>query len=98
MDKLLAYELQSATITDWRELENVNRVPGLEACRVAVWKGDICRLKVGAIVNAANSQMLVCLFPFPLSFFPYPSPLRLLSSFPLLLLSIFFFPFGRVEG
>ena len=30
---------------------------------IAVWKGDITRLKVDAIVNAANSQMLGCFVP-----------------------------------
>lgn len=30
---------------------------------VSLWQGDITRLKVGAIVNAANSQMLGCFVP-----------------------------------
>ncbi|MBO6262683.1 MAG: protein-ADP-ribose hydrolase [Clostridia bacterium] len=30
---------------------------------IAVWKGDITTLKVGAIVNAANSRMLGCFAP-----------------------------------
>lgn len=33
------------------------------AGKISVWKGDITRLKVGAIVNAANSQMLGCFVP-----------------------------------
>ena len=28
--------------------------------KISVWQGDITRLKVGAIVNAANSEMLGC--------------------------------------
>ena len=31
--------------------------------KLSVWQGDITRLKVGAIVNAANSQMLGCFVP-----------------------------------
>ncbi len=31
--------------------------------KVSIWQGDITRLKVGAIVNAANSQMLGCFVP-----------------------------------
>lgn len=31
--------------------------------KVSLWQGDITRLKIGAIVNAANSQMLGCFVP-----------------------------------
>lgn len=33
------------------------------ADKLSVWQGDITRLEVGAIVNAANSQMLGCFVP-----------------------------------
>lgn len=33
------------------------------ADKISVWQGDITRLHVGAIVNAANSQMLGCFVP-----------------------------------
>ncbi len=31
--------------------------------KISIWQGDITRLKTGAIVNAANSQMLGCFVP-----------------------------------
>lgn len=34
-----------------------------EGGRISLWQGDITRLKTGAIVNAANSQMLGCFLP-----------------------------------
>ncbi|MDE7266630.1 MAG: protein-ADP-ribose hydrolase [Lachnospiraceae bacterium] len=33
------------------------------ADKLSLWQGDITRLKIGAIVNAANSQMLGCFVP-----------------------------------
>ena len=33
------------------------------ADKISLWQGDITRLEVGAIVNAANSQMLGCFVP-----------------------------------
>jgi O-acetyl-ADP-ribose deacetylase (regulator of RNase III) len=35
----------------------------IHADKISIWQGDITRLKVGAIVNAANSQMLGCFAP-----------------------------------
>jgi O-acetyl-ADP-ribose deacetylase (regulator of RNase III) len=35
----------------------------LHGDKLSIWQGDITRLKVGAIVNAANSQMLGCFVP-----------------------------------
>lgn len=37
-------------------------IPEIREC-LSVWQGDITRLAVGAIVNAANSQMLGCFVP-----------------------------------
>ena len=33
------------------------------ADKISIWQGDITRLKAGAVVNAANSQMLGCFVP-----------------------------------
>lgn len=33
------------------------------ADKISIWQGDITRLQIGAIVNAANSQMLGCFVP-----------------------------------
>eukprot|EP01127_Copromyxa_protea_P003270 TRINITY_DN13109_c0_g1_i1.p1 TRINITY_DN13109_c0_g1~~TRINITY_DN13109_c0_g1_i1.p1 ORF type:complete len:347 (-),score=76.89 TRINITY_DN13109_c0_g1_i1:1-1041(-) len=63
MDKLLAYELKHTKVTNWEDLENLNFLPGMEGCRVSIWKGDICTIKIGAIVNAANCAMLGCFSP-----------------------------------
>ena len=41
------------------ELSEIPAVRG----RLSVWQGDITRLAVDAVVNAANSQMLGCFIP-----------------------------------
>ena len=45
-------------VTDGESLAPVKTDP-----RLAIWQGDITTLKVDAIVNAANSQMLGCFVP-----------------------------------
>lgn len=42
-------------------LEDIPTIKGQS--KISLWQGDITRLKVGAIVNAANSQMLGCFVP-----------------------------------
>ncbi|QQO07675.1 protein-ADP-ribose hydrolase [Breznakiella homolactica] len=47
-----------------RGIVDVMALPAVTAdSRISLWRGDICRLKTGAIVNAANSQMLGCFIP-----------------------------------
>lgn len=55
-DEYLREETERKGITDIEDLEPVQ--DGLY-----LWQGDITTLKCGAIVNAANSQMLGCFYP-----------------------------------
>ena len=57
-DALLAAEREEKGVVDGGALPVIAADP-----RLAVWQGDITRLHVGAIVNAANSQMLGCFVP-----------------------------------
>ena len=55
-DEYLQEEISRKGITDIAELEPVQE-------NIYLWQGDITTLKCGAIVNAANSQMLGCFSP-----------------------------------
>ena len=55
-DEFLQQELVEKGIVDLTDLTPVEP-------QIYLWQGDITRLKVGAIVNAANSQMLGCFYP-----------------------------------
>jgi O-acetyl-ADP-ribose deacetylase (regulator of RNase III) len=48
-----------------RQLEGSDSVVEIEPTneKIRLWQGDITRLRVGAIVNAANRQMLGCFIP-----------------------------------
>lgn len=51
------------TLTDIPTIKEQFSSNSPHADKVSLWQGDITRLKVGAIVNAANSQMLGCFVP-----------------------------------
>ena len=57
-DEYLSAENESVGIVKLEELKPIKANPNLY-----IWQGDITRLAVGAIVNAANSQMCGCFQP-----------------------------------
>ena len=63
MDRLLQAELSEKKITEAASLPRLTGAYPV-ADRVSIWNGDIVTLRVGAITNAANTQMLGCFQPF----------------------------------
>ncbi|MCD7855804.1 MAG: protein-ADP-ribose hydrolase [Clostridiales bacterium] len=55
-DEYLQEETRRKGITDLSELKPVEK-------GIYLWKGDITTLRCGAIVNAANSELLGCFYP-----------------------------------
>ena len=53
------YTLQDELLSQ----ETTEKIPVKPKSGVSLWQGDITRLQVDAIVNAANSQMLGCFVP-----------------------------------
>lgn len=65
-DDFLTQEAEEKGIVTLREIPSVEEQYGSIhsfAKKLSIWQGDITRLKIGAIVNAANSQMLGCFVP-----------------------------------
>ena len=65
-DEFLREEAREKGIVDVSEIPTAASKYGSRhpyADKISVWQGDITRLRIGAIVNAANSQMLGCFVP-----------------------------------
>ena len=58
-------KVQDEYLTERAEEKGIVRLSDIPVTceRLSVWQGDITRLKIDAIVNAANSQMLGCFVP-----------------------------------
>lgn len=65
-DEFLSEDAKNKGIVRLEDIPSVQEYLGsahLFADKLSIWQGDITRLEVGAIVNAANSQMLGCFVP-----------------------------------
>lgn len=65
-DEFLAEEINEKGIVSLDAIPTVAEEYGSShpfADKISIWQGDITRLQAGAIVNAANSQMLGCFIP-----------------------------------
>lgn len=65
-DEFLTLEAEEKGIVTLSDINTIKEEYGSShpyGDKISIWQGDITRLKVGAIVNAANSQMLGCFVP-----------------------------------
>lgn len=65
-DEFLSTEAREKGIVTLSEIKTIKEQYGSRHSfgdKISIWQGDITRLSVGAIVNAANSQMLGCFVP-----------------------------------
>ena len=65
-DEYLQEELKTKGVVSLTDIPTIKEQFGSKSSYaeiLSLWQGDITRLKVGAIVNAANSQMLGCFVP-----------------------------------
>ena len=65
-DEFLSQEAKEKGIVKWETIPTAAEQYGSThpfSDRLSIWQGDITRLQAGAIVNAANSQMLGCFVP-----------------------------------
>ena len=66
-DEYLNEELKQKDVTDVKDIKTVKEVYEKynikNADKICLWQGDITKLQIDAIVNAANSQGLGCFLP-----------------------------------
>ena len=66
-DEYLQEELKMKKITDSKDIktikENYQDNTLINSDKICLWQGDITKLKIGAAVNAGNSQGLGCFLP-----------------------------------
>lgn len=65
-DEFLKQEAKEKGIVELSDIQTIKEQYGSShpfGNKISIWQGDITRLAVGAIVNAANSQMLGCFVP-----------------------------------